>query len=844
MLALIFAGCAAPSEHLFRVFRDLDELHTPPERTAPADGRGRRLSAHTHSATVDLADTRLELTYDAVAHERHALRLLEPALAPHIHSIHCANATHVRVRGDASLPALLADRLRDGGGGGIVMTGACTSEEEPTASRPFYCRVARVAARCDTCGEITLETEPIGLHDAFDSLKLAFRWSPPRTRTPRAQAAPPPPPPPQQQHAGRRRLFLSKIGDALNDLGEGLVDAGGKLLDKAGKVASGLVGAITGGVGGALDGMGDSLPEAVKGHWESLVDTLKAFFDGFSLHVEPSLNLLSLNFDNATGGAANASLPLFHTQEEEGDPASAWATCEGCYFHSELRADLEIEFAPGGVPQLFHAEVGGRIAGRAFLKAESPAPAVANDMGNWHNIVPRVHLGAFTFTVGYVPVQIDVYAELNGAAWAEEALPSAIFTMGVQVEAEASFGVHWDAAGGWRKVQTADWNHTFWRPAWQFGGANGSVRAAISPEIILSVWRVVPLEVKPKVIVGAHFGDAADAIPDERPGIDLPLAATSALFESGATPLRNQLGGDGGGRRRSLQAPADACAAGEAYALSNAVNIGIGIEDVRLPTSVLDALPGVDSGGDGLLIAGGVDFGEAVLLPEAGFPECGALCRGCLSTYERDREQLEAEAYGASYDHTDYDLKHPLAAALADWAVALIVVAVLVAAAVIAAVAARAVAWACPEFVARHPRLCVLQRCCCGGGGGTAKHDTVELQRFAAEHGAPTGWTEAEVAVFFNEIGLGRYRRQLAKNAVDGATLCDIVASGGLRDLGVTNIVHQARIRRRLACAGADGSSKPGAALPPPPPPPPSEYQQALARTAPVAANRRFSGRL
>ena len=56
----------------------------------------------------------------------------------------------------------------------------------------------------------------------------------------------------------------------------------------------------------ALDGMGDSLPEAVKGHWESLVDTLKAFFDGFSLHVEPSLNLLSLNFDNATGGAANA----------------------------------------------------------------------------------------------------------------------------------------------------------------------------------------------------------------------------------------------------------------------------------------------------------------------------------------------------------------------------------------------------------------------------------------------------------------------------------------------------------------------------------------------------------
>ena len=63
--------------------------------------------------------------------------------------------------------------------------------------------------------------------------------------------------------------------------------------------------------------------------------------------------------------------------------------------------------------------------------------------------------------------------------------------------------------------------------------------------------------------------------------------------------------------------------------------------------------------------------------------------------------------------------------------------------------------------------------------------------------------------------------------------------AGGLRDLGVSNIVHQARIRRRLACAGA------AVAPPPPPPPRPSSgYQQALAQTAPVAANRRFSGRL
>ena len=129
-----------------------------------------------------------------------------------------------------------------------------------------------------------------------------------------------------------------------------------------------------------------------------------------------------------------------------------------------------------------------------------------------------------------------------------------------------------------------------------------------------------------------------------------------------------------------------------------------------------------------------------------------------------------------------------------------------------------------------------------GGGAPRSRHDAVELQRFAAEHGAPTGWTEAEVAVFFNEIGLGRYQRQLAKNAVDGATLCDIVASGGLRDLGVANIVASAAAAEGRASAGARGGACAGATvrLPPGPPPPPRPSsapprQQALAQTAPVA---------
>ena len=49
--------------------------------------------------------------------------------------------------------------------------------------------------------------------------------------------------------------------------------------------------------------------------------------------------------------------------------------------------------------------------------------------------------------------------------------------------------------------------YRYWRPTWRLGtehaGHNASVRAAISPELVLLVWQAVPLEVKPKVVLGA-----------------------------------------------------------------------------------------------------------------------------------------------------------------------------------------------------------------------------------------------------------------------------------------------------------------------------------------------------
>ena len=105
-------------------------------------------------------------------------------------------------------------------------------------------------------------------------------------------------------------------------------------------------------------------------------------------------------------------MPLFHTP---------WLSCDDCFLNAEVDAELAIEFEAGGVPKLFHAEVGANFNGKVFVRANLPAPAPANDMGNWHNLIPRVWLGSFRFTVGYVPVDVSIAAELNGAAWSNEA---------------------------------------------------------------------------------------------------------------------------------------------------------------------------------------------------------------------------------------------------------------------------------------------------------------------------------------------------------------------------------------------------------------------------------------
>lgn len=191
----------------------------------------------------------------------------------------------------------------------------------------------------------------------------------------------------------------------------------------------------------------------------------------------------------------------------------------------------------------------------------------------------------------------------------------------------------------------------------------------------MTVWGVVPLEVKPKMVVGWHLGAPATLVPEHPPYLGLPLHEAASLLP----PLRHQA------RPPPLDAPMATTAAAAAtarcvhaddYALSSGLNVGVGVGDVRIPATVLPVAGGATPD---LTIVGGVDFGEATLLPEATFPECGALCRGCLSEYTNHRQQYEAAAFATSANAAHGTPKQR--GALAGTTIAILVLSVLLAAA-------------------------------------------------------------------------------------------------------------------------------------------------------------------
>ena len=84
---------------------------------------------------------------------------------------------------------------------------------------------------------------------------------------------------------------------------------------------------------------------------------------------------------------------------------------------------------------------------------------------------------------------------------------------GVEASAEMRLGVHWSAADGWQKIQDIDYNTSYWLPSLTDGALNTSVRAMVSPEVIMIVWQTVPLEIKPKLLLVCQRGRTRYLLP-------------------------------------------------------------------------------------------------------------------------------------------------------------------------------------------------------------------------------------------------------------------------------------------------------------------------------------------
>ena len=93
-----------------------------------------------------------------------------------------------------------------------------------------------------------------------------------------------------------RRLFLSKIGDALNDLGEAAVDGAGKLIASGGRIVNGAIDAVIdslndGAIADVVGKFKDALPAGVAQHWDAVVDGIKGFFRGMEFTDDMHVNL-------------------------------------------------------------------------------------------------------------------------------------------------------------------------------------------------------------------------------------------------------------------------------------------------------------------------------------------------------------------------------------------------------------------------------------------------------------------------------------------------------------------------------------------------------------------------
>ena len=117
-----------------------------------------------------------------------------------------------------------------------------------------------------------------------------------------------------------------------------------------------------------------------------------------------------------------------------------------------------------------------------------------------------------------------------------------------------------------------------------------TITASISPEIIITLWHVIPLVIKPKPFIQARLGGATRYIK--------PQSVVDAI---------------------------DCDNVADKYALEAGSDVGLGMKAITTP----DIVPLIG----GLELIPEQDFGQFNLVPSRAFGSCGPLCAGCLPRY-------------------------------------------------------------------------------------------------------------------------------------------------------------------------------------------------------------------
>jgi len=344
-------------------------------------------------------------------------------------------------------------------------------------------------------------------------------------------------------------------------------------------------------VGDTFDNLGDTLKET----WNDISNKVGDLFNGESIQTKRTIPIIRLNYNETTKSVLQSNLPLMKN--------SSLATCQECFLNVDAGLDFKLSFGALGIPESFHVVTGGNLAARVKLKGTLPEKGTRP----FRTIIPQIRISEFKLVIMGVPILIAVDVRLRGGIETTESSIGDLY-FGAEIHGNATYGASWTAQNDWQiQSPQPNWDFKYWLPEWDdFNPNHGSVVVTVVPDILVTMYEVVPILISPQVKIGASFGNETKNV-------------------HGSSSLT-------------------CTASDEAYTLMYGLGLELGVGDIKLK------LNGIIEGADNVVFAHGRDFGVIDILNGFhAFPDsCGPLCSGCKTDYLKNKESYRQIALGDS----------------------------------------------------------------------------------------------------------------------------------------------------------------------------------------------------